>query len=218
MPKVNVALVAAGRPKKRRAPDKLDDNPVVRAKARYISTRIGLRELTQEFKGLPGCSFGNLARLCGLEDWPLERERYYDRVVTETANRLGVDEASRNTKHLQSVNNVLITSDGILAGIHHEVTRILEAQKAGRLTMHGAVALLKGLSTATKNIAIGQAGAILLEQSLASTEGSSFQRFTQAAEAKWREVVDRREELVKQAEDRAVAIEAAEKIVRRAKK
>lgn len=209
MPKFEI--VRANRPVKRRAEGPLDDDPLVRAKAIYIKTRISLQKLAEEFAGQPGCGLANLKKRSANEDWAEERERHYDRAVADAASSLGVDQSERNKVHLTSARNSIVTLDKILHGIHTAVTRVLEDQEAKRITAAQAIGFLRALSTAARNIAIGQVGSIMLEQKLASSEGSSFQRLADAAEAKWKEVVDRRNELVKRAEQAASALEAEKK-------
>ena len=198
-----VQVFGGAAPKKRRPDGPPSDDPLVRAKVRYTTSRVGLRELAKEFKGLVGCSFSNLARVSADEDWPELREQHYDRVVTEAASRLGSDDAERVRRQTISVRNTVTTLDGILTGIHDELLEVLAARKAKAITLTQSVTLLRGLSIAARNVAVGQVGSITLDQQLSASEGSAFQKFAAAAEEQWRRVESKRAELIKRAEDSA---------------
>lgn len=198
MPKF--ALVPGRGPLKRRPADPLPDDPLARAKARYITSRITLRALVEEFKGEPGCSWSTLTTLAAREEWSDEREKYRDAVVTKTVDAMGLDDAERNKRHLVSARNTITTLDKILQGIHEEVVRILQLQVDRKITAAQAVGLLRACSSAAKNVSLGQGFSITLEQKLATSEGSAFQRLSDAAETAYSDVVARRQELVKRAE------------------
>ncbi len=209
MPKL--AIVPGRGPLKRRPPDPLPDDAVARAKARYITSRVTLRELAEEFKGQPGCSFSTLGKLSAEEDWFELREKHRDKVVTKTADAIGLDDVERNKRHLLSARNTITTLDKILQGIHDEVVNVLQLQAAKRITPAQAVGLLRACSSAAKNVSLGQGFTITLEQKLATSEGSAFQRLSEAADAAYQDLVDRRRELVKRAEQKAKELESGKR-------
>lgn len=216
MPKF--AIVAGKRPIKRRPADPLADDPIARAKTRYVTSRTTLRDLALEFKGQNGCGLTNLGRLAAEEGWVELREEYRDRVVAGAVQKLETEEVNRNAEHLRMTRNTLNTVEGILSGIHAEVSRVLSDQKERRITATHAVGLLRALATAARNVAMAQGFGITLEQRLGESEGSGFQRLAEAAEAKFQDVRAKRDELVKRAEQEAKRLEDEKRAKRRAGK
>lgn len=85
----------------------------------YGLDRPSIRQLAERWKGVPGCSLGQLDRLCKREEWRRLRDDSWERIEREAAERMEQSAVERRTKAVQEA-----------SGRHVQVGKLLQGHGA----------------------------------------------------------------------------------------
>jgi hypothetical protein len=200
MPRPTRALPAG--PRKRPPAPELPADPQRRAYMRYITSHITLRELAEEFKGQRGCSIDRLYHLSGEEGWYEKRQEHQSQIAERALGIVGDEQAKRDARYLLAMRNSIVILDGLVSNVHAEIERLNDLRARGQLTALDGAIITRTLSSAARNLTLGQVAAIQMERVLGTTEGNEWREFSATVDALWEEVEVARKEQIRRAEER----------------